>query len=86
LRDYRLAPSFLNDVAAIESDLSAAESEVLDRMVAAIVADPLGIRRVQSFYDPNRTSWLTRSDPFIVHYAYDQGADEVILLNLFRRR
>jgi hypothetical protein len=86
LRSYRLAPSFLHDVTAIEADLSPADNVILDRAVAAIVASPLRIRRAQSFYDPSRPSWLTRCDPFIVHYAYDQEADEVILLNVFRRR
>ncbi len=67
-------------------DLSPADNQMLDRLLTAVIANPLGIRRAQSFYDPKRPSWLTRSDPFLLHYAYDSEADEVTLPNLFRRR
>jgi hypothetical protein len=40
---------------------------------------------VQSFYDPAQPSWLTRSGPFVVHYAYHVDTDEVVFLNIFRR-
>ena len=54
--------------------------------MAAIVRNPAVRGRIQSFYDPERPSWLLRFDPFVVHYCYDEEADEVIFLNLFRRK
>jgi hypothetical protein len=66
--------------------MSPADQQTLDALLAAVVSDPQGVERVQSFYDPQRPSWLTRSDPFVVHFAFDVDADEVTFLNLFRRR
>lgn len=66
--------------------MSPADEEILDALLAAVISNPQGVQRVQSFYDPRRPSWLARSDPFVVHFAYDVDADEVIFLNLFRRR
>ena len=51
-----------------------------------VVRNPAVRGRIQSFYDPERPSWLLRFDPFVVHYCYDEEADEVIFLNLFRRQ
>jgi hypothetical protein len=65
--------------------MSLADGAIVDALLAAILNDPQRIRRVQSFYDPQRPSWLSRSGPFVVHYAYDVTADEVVFLNLFRR-
>ena len=42
--------------------------------------------RVKRFYDPQRPSWLPRSGPFGIHYALDSQADEVTVINVFRRR
>jgi hypothetical protein len=66
--------------------MSPADEERLTALLTTVVAEPEGLRRVQSFYDPTRPSWLVRGDPFIVHYAFDPDADEVVFLNLFRRR
>ena len=66
--------------------MSPADEETLDALLAAVISDPQGVQRVQSFYDPRRPSWLARSDPFVVHFAYGVDADAVALLNLFRRR
>lgn len=66
--------------------MSPADDEILDNLMAAVIGDPQGMQRVQSFYDPQHPSWLVRSDPFVVHFAFDVDADEVVFLNLFRRR
>ena len=66
--------------------MSPADEKILDALLAAVISDPQGVQRVQSFYDPQHPSWLARSDPFVVHFAFDVDADEVIFLNLFRRR
>jgi hypothetical protein len=66
--------------------MSPADTEILDALLLAVITNPQGVQRVQTFYDPHRPSWLVRSDPFVAHYAYDADADEVIFLNLFRRR
>ncbi len=66
--------------------MSSADEEILDALLAAVIKDPQGVEKVQTFYDPHRPSWLARSDPFVVHFAYDVDADEVVFLNLFRRR
>ncbi|MBI2211831.1 MAG: hypothetical protein HYV05_05975 [Deltaproteobacteria bacterium] len=66
--------------------MSPADQTILDALLAAVINDPEGVTRVQSFYDPRRPSWLARSDPFVVHFAFDVDADEVVFLNLFRRR
>lgn len=86
MRRYTLAPQFSRDFQAMESGMSPADEEILDALLAAVIGDPQGVGRVQSFYDPHRPSWLARSDPFVVHFAFDAAADEVIFLNLFRRR
>lgn len=66
--------------------MSPADQMILDTLLAMVINDPEGVPRVQSFYDPRRSSWLARSDPFVVHFAFDVDADEVAFLNLFRRR
>jgi hypothetical protein len=66
--------------------MSPADQTILDALLAAVINDPEGVPRVQSFYDPRRPSWLARSDPFVLHFAFDMDANEVIFLNLFRRR
>ncbi len=66
--------------------MSPADQTILDALLAAVINDPQGVERVQSFYDPRRPSWITRSDPFVVHFAFDVDMDEVAFLNVFRRR
>ena len=66
--------------------MSLADIEALNELLIAVIHDPQGRPRVQSFYDPSRPSWLVRSDPFVVHYAFDMDEDEVVFLNLFRRQ
>lgn len=66
--------------------MSPADQQILDALLATVINDPQEVERVQSFYDPQRPSWLARSNPFVVHFAFDVDADEVIFLNLFRRR
>lgn len=75
---------FLRDLRALEPDLSAQDAEYLDRLLAAIVRSPEHQRRVSTYYDPRSPSWVIRSGPFAVHYAFDPAADEVRFLNLFR--
>lgn len=86
MRGFRFSASYLRDFAALDSGLTARERESLDRVMAAVVRDPAIRGRVETFYDPGQSSWLLRVDPFVVHYTHDLDADEVIFLNLFRRR
>lgn len=85
MRRYTLTPQFLRDFQALEPDMSPADVTVCDTLLAAVINDPQGVRRVQSFYDPVRPSWLSRSGPFVVHYAYNIDTNEVVFLNIFRR-
>jgi len=66
--------------------MSPADAEILDALLVAVITNPQGLQRVQTFYDPHHPSWLVRSDPFVVHYASDVTTNEVVFLNLFRRR
>ncbi len=65
--------------------MSSADVEALDSLLVAVITKPQGLQRVQSFYDPYHPSWLVRSGPFVLHYAFDANTDEVVFLNLFRR-
>lgn len=85
MKPYTLSPQFLRDFQTLEPDMSPADVAAFDALMATIMNDPQGVRRVQSFYDPARPSWLTRSGPFVVHYAYNIGTGDVTFLNLFRR-
>lgn len=86
MKHYTLAPQFIRDFQALESGMSPADEEILNTLLAAVINNPQGVERIQSFYDPRRPSWLARSDPFVVHFAYDVDEDDVFFLNLFRRR
>lgn len=86
MRSYTFAPQFIRDFQALESGMSPADKAIIDALLVAVIRSPNTVQRVQSFYDPRRPSWLVRSDPFVVHYAFDVDSDEVTLLNLFRRR
>jgi hypothetical protein len=86
VRRYVLSPQFLRDFRVLEPGMSPADQDILDGLLAAVVANPEMPRRAQTFYDPARPSWLVRSDPFVVHYAHDPDVEEVEFLNLFRRR
>jgi len=86
VRRHAFTPQFLRDFRNLESGLTAAEEEVVDELLARVVREPERSDRFPTFYDPNRPSWMLRSGPFLMHYAYDPDADEVVFLNLFRRR
>lgn len=86
MRRYTLSPQFIRDFLALESGMSRADEEIVDALLAAVISEPQGVEKVQTFYDPHHPSWLARSDPFVVHFAFDSEADEVVFLNLFRRR
>jgi len=86
MSSYTLTPQFIRDFQALEPDMSPADVEIFDALLAVIVRSPQTVQRVQSFYDPQRPSWLARSGPFVIHYAFDAQADEVTFINLFRRR
>ena len=86
MRSYTFAPQFIRDFQALESGMSPTDMEIVDALLVAIIRNPNTVQRVQTFYDPHRPSWLVRSDPFVVHYAFDVDADDVVFLNLFRRR
>ncbi|MFQ5683194.1 MAG: hypothetical protein ACE5HC_07975 [Candidatus Binatia bacterium] len=66
--------------------MSPADEEILDALLATMISAPQGLQRMQTFYDPHNPSWLVRSDPFVVHFSFDLDTDEVVFLNLFRRR
>lgn len=86
MRPFRFAPSFLKNLHTLESSLSPADEESLDGLFGFIVANPESERRFPSFYDPDHPTWLIRFAPFLVHYGYEPEDDEVVFLNLFRRR
>ena len=86
MRRYFLGPHFLRDFRSLEAQMSPADTETFDALLAAIVQDPESPQRVPSFYDPTRPGWLRRWDPFLVHYVFDTDRDEVTFLNPFRRR
>lgn len=46
----------------------------------------MGPGDAECLYDPTRTTWLRRTDAFMIHYAVDVERDEVVFLNVFRRR
>ena len=83
---FRFDRAYLRDFADLDPGLTQKEREAIDLAMSAIVRNPAVRGRIQSFYDPERPSWLLRFDPFVVHYCYDEEADEVIFLNLFRRK
>jgi hypothetical protein len=83
---FQVTPQFGRDFRTIEPSLSPDDQTTLDALLAEVVQHPTTPRRIQSFYDPVRSSWLLRAGPFLVHYAIDDDAREVVLLNLFRRR
>jgi len=70
----------------LEPSFSPDDESVVYSLLAEAIREPTTPRRIQSFYDPVRSSWLLRSGPFLLHYAIDDAAGEVVLLNLFRRR
>ena len=86
MRLYTFVPQFIRDFQVLESGMSPADKAIVDALLVALISSPNTVQRVQSFYDPRRPSWLARSDPFVVHYAFEVDADEVSFLNLFRRR
>lgn len=86
MRRYALSRQFLRDFRSLEPQMSPADAALLDRLLAEVLAHPEDTRRIQTFYDPDRPSWLRRADPFMVHYAVDVDRDEILFLNLFRRR
>lgn len=86
MRRYVFSRQFLRDFRTLAPGLSPSDEELIDKLLAAVVEAPETSRRMQTFYDPSRPSWLVRADPFVVHYAFDPEADEVGFLNLFRRR
>lgn len=86
MRRYTLSPQFIRDFLALESGMSRADEEIFDALLASVISEPRGVEKVQTFYDPHHPSWLGRSAPFVVHFAFDSEADEVVFLNLFRRR
>jgi hypothetical protein len=83
---YAFAPQFLRDFAALDPGLKPDGQRALDALMAAVVARPGRADRFATFYDPDHPSWMIRSDPFLIHYAYDDDRDEVTFLNVFRRR
>jgi len=85
LRNYTSNARFLRDFQTLEPGMSPADIEIVDALLAAVIATPQGVRRVQSFYDPAQPGWLTRSGPFVIYYAYHVDTDEVVFLNIFRR-
>ncbi len=74
---------FLRDLQEWQNGASARDEEVLERLLAAIAANPRLPGRTHSYYDPNRPSFLFRVGPLVIHYRVTN--DEVEFLNLFVR-
>jgi hypothetical protein len=85
VRAYRFSDQFVRDFRSLEPGMSKTDAECLDRLLVGVLANPEVPERFPSFYDPIHPSWLVRTDPFLVHFAFDVAADEVVFLNLFRR-
>jgi len=83
---FSFAKQFVRDNEAIAADMSTADRERLDELIAGVVSNPRRPGRFPAFYDPDQPSGLLRAHPFLVHYAYRPDGDEVTFLNLFRRR
>jgi hypothetical protein len=83
---FQVTPQFARDFRTLEPSFSPADQSLVDALLVEAIRQPESPRRIQSFYDPLRSSWLLRSGPFLVHYAIDDDAGQVVLLNLFRRR
>ncbi len=81
---YRFSIRFLRDLQAWEESASSRDLEVLEKVLAAIVANPDLPGRVHSYYDPARPSFLYRFGPLLIHYRLTPDA-ELEFLNLFRR-
>jgi hypothetical protein len=86
VKRFQATPQLVRDFRTLEPSCSPADEAIVYALLAEAIREPTTPRRIQSFYDPTRSSWLLRSGPFLVHYAIDDEAGEVVLLNLFRRR
>ena len=78
-------PAFLRRIVELEKRLSTAESELLDKSLARIVADPELAERFPTFYDPHLPTFLVRAGPFMVEFAVDEETDAVTFVSLFYR-
>ncbi len=82
MADFVCTPRFLRDFTDWEKSASPRDREALDRVMAAIVADPASPGRVPSFYDLQNPSYLYRGPSFVVHYRVS-ASGTVEFLNLF---
>lgn len=81
MADFSFAPRFLQELAEWEQLASPNDREVVDRALAAIVANPTLPGRVPSFYDPLVPSYLYRAGRLLIHYRAENN--HVQFLNLF---
>ena len=86
VKRFQATPQFARDFRTLEPSFSPDDEAAVYALLAEAIRQPTTPRRIQSFYDPSRSSWLLRSGPFLVHYAIDDDAGQVVLLDLFRRR
>jgi len=77
--------AFLRRVIEVERIASTTELTVLDRTLARIAQDPYLPERFPAFYDPQRPTFLVRSDPFLIEFALDEETHAVTFVSLFYR-
>lgn len=84
MAEFFFARRFLQDLAEWGATASPRDREALEKALASIAANPALPRRVPSFYDPIRPSYLYRAGPILIHYRLrsDGGVE---FLNLFFR-
>jgi hypothetical protein len=82
--EFSFSPRFLQELAEWEQTASPKDRAQLDRLLAAIVQNPMLAGRAPSFYDPLVPSYLYRLGAVLIHFRVTN--DQVEFLNLFFRR
>lgn len=79
-------PSFLLRVVELERSASTAELELLDQILASILADPFLSERFPTFYDPGLLTFFVRAGPFLIEFAVNETTEGVTFVSLLYRR
>ena len=82
--EFSFSPCFLQELAEWEQTASPKDRAQLDRILAAIVQNPMLAGRAPSFYDPLVPSYLYRLGTILIHFRVT--TDQIEFLNLFFRR
>ena len=82
--EFSFSPRFLQELTEWEQTASPKDRAQLDRILAAIVQNPMLAGRAPSFYDPLVPSYLYRLGTVLIHFRVT--TDQVEFLNLFFRR